>query len=212
MLSPDDQASKVRQILEDSSLMLQEHLGTLSVSLQYLEAVAGIRFALSILAEQLKSDSVSNALLRVAEKLCIDTRVNIISPTGKLDTTGPVFYLIKLLVRQFGFPCLRAVSRVHSWLVPEGLKRADNVSFLLALTDQCVVQLLHVQEEKLIDPFVLYEKEYEDMRVAVNTALLTKETTELTCVEVRYTVDSRYSCSLKYGHLDILAIWFGTDC
>ncbi len=26
------------------------------------------------------------------------------------------------------------------------------------------------------------------------------------------TVDCRYSSSLKYGHLDIPAIWFGTDC
>ena len=27
-----------------------------------------------------------------------------------------------------------------------------------------------------------------------------------------YTVDSRYSGFLKYGYLDILAIWFGMDC
>ncbi len=26
------------------------------------------------------------------------------------------------------------------------------------------------------------------------------------------TVDSRYSSSLKYGHLDIPAIWLGTEC
>ena len=124
ILSPDDKANKVIQLLESSHLALQEHLGTSTASLKYLEAVAGIRFALSILAEQLKSSTVSNPLLRVAEKLCIDTRVNIIDP----DTTGPVFYLIKLLVRQFGFPCLRAVSQLYSWLVPKGLKRADDVS------------------------------------------------------------------------------------
>ncbi len=28
---------------------------------------------------------------------------------------------------------------------------------------------------------------------------------------IQYTVDSRYSGSLKYGHLDI-AIWLGTEC
>ncbi len=27
-----------------------------------------------------------------------------------------------------------------------------------------------------------------------------------------HAVDSRYSGSLKYGHLDIPTIWFGTDC
>ncbi len=31
----------------------------------------------------------------------------------------------------------------------------------------------------------------------------------LTCI---HTVDSRYSGSLKYGHLDIPAIWLGTEC
>ena len=25
-------------------------------------------------------------------------------------------------------------------------------------------------------------------------------------------IDSRYSGSMKYGHLDILAIWLGTEC
>ncbi len=30
--------------------------------------------------------------------------------------------------------------------------------------------------------------------------------------KLKYTVDSRYSGSLKYGHLDIPAIWLGTEC
>ncbi len=185
ILSPDDKANKVMQLLESSHLALQEHLGTPTVRLKYLEAVAGIRFALSILAEQLKSNTVRYSLLKVAKKLCIDTRVNIIDPTGKLDTAGPVLYLIKLIVRQFGFPCLRAVSRVHSWLVPEGLKRADNVSFPLAIYIIMRSISIHVQEERPIDPFVLYGRDYQDVRIAVNTALRTKKTTDLTtCVEV----------------------------
>ncbi len=32
------------------------------------------------------------------------------------------------------------------------------------------------------------------------------------CTVCTYTVGSRYSGSLKYGHLDIPAIWFGTEC
>ena len=35
---------------------------------------------------------------------------------------------------------------------------------------------------------------------------------ELIYISIEYTVDSRYSGSLKYGHLDIPAIWFGTEC
>ncbi len=33
-----------------------------------------------------------------------------------------------------------------------------------------------------------------------------------TKLQIIYTVDSRYSGSLKYGHLDIPAIWLGTEC
>ncbi len=58
----------------------------------------------------------------------MDTRVNVIDPTGRVDTTGPVLYLMRLLVRQFGFTCLQRVSQAHPWVVPESLRRVDNVS------------------------------------------------------------------------------------
>lgn len=109
-------------------MVLQEYFHTPSVSLQYLESVAGVRLSLSVLAQELKSDRVNSSLLRVARDLCMDTRVNVIDPKGRVDTTGPVLYLMRLLVRQFGFPCLQTVSQAHPWVVPETLRRVDNVS------------------------------------------------------------------------------------
>ncbi len=42
-----------------------------------------------------------------------------------------------------------------------------------------------LQEEKSIDPFVLYEQGYKDMRHAINSVLCIKETAELlTCMQV----------------------------
>ncbi len=128
MLSADCRAIEVGRIFEEGYLVLQNHLCTPTVSLQYLEAVAGIRFALSVLAHELKSDRVNNTLLVVARDMCMDTRVNVIDPTGRVDTTGPVLYLMKLLVRKFGFPCLQTVSQAHPWVIPEGLRRVDDVS------------------------------------------------------------------------------------
>ncbi len=130
MVPIDNQAIDVGRILEYSYRQLQEHLRTPSViSLQYLEAVAGVRFALSVLAQLLEKNGIINmAILRVARDLCMDDRLNIIDPSGRVDTTGPVLYLVKLLVRQFGFPCLKRISQAHPWVVPEGLRRADNVS------------------------------------------------------------------------------------
>ncbi len=125
----DNQANFVGKILEDGYQQLQEHLQTLSSSMQYLEAVAGVRYALSILAKQLKKDDIKSAtMLRIAKDLCMDTRLNIIDPSGRVDTTGPVLYLVKLLVRQFGLDCLKNVSQAYPWVIPESLRRADNVS------------------------------------------------------------------------------------
>ena len=129
VLSVDRQAREVGQILEKAYLALQKHLRACTpiVSLQYLEAVAEIRLALSVLAEQLKSDRVNNTLLKVARDMCMDTRVNVIDPTGRVDATGPVLYLMKLIVRQFGFPCLQTVCQAQPWVIPEGLRKTDNV-------------------------------------------------------------------------------------
>ena len=54
-------------------------------------------------------------------------------------------------------------------------------------------------------------------KIAVNCdkacLLIVSHELELTCIIcVGVTVGSRYSGSLKYVHLDIPAIWFGTDC
>ena len=44
-----------------------------------------------------------------------------------------------------------------------------------------------MQEEKLIDPFILCGKVYKDVRSAVNTVIFTKKTDELTaCIQVTF--------------------------
>ncbi len=143
IIPTDSQVMVIGQILEDGYQQLQKHLHTSLISLQYLEAVAGVRFVLSFLAHcHLKKNNIINdAVLGVARDLCMDTRLNIIDPSGRVDTTGPVLYLIKLLVRQFGFPCLMTVSQTHPWVVPDGLKRADNVSRYIHKDEVCLLQI-----------------------------------------------------------------------
>ena len=81
-----------------------------------------------MVAENLKDNQLDGDLLRIAHALCTDRKVNTVDVTGKADTTGPVVYLLKLLVRQFGFPCLKLVSQTHPWVIPQELKRGDDVS------------------------------------------------------------------------------------
>jgi len=99
------------------------------ISLGYVEGVAKVRFALSVVAEQFhKRITMKPALLHAVRTVCTDSTVNHIDQTEQSDTTGPVLYLLKLIVRQFGFPCLKEVSVEHPWVMPDELKTADEVT------------------------------------------------------------------------------------
>ena len=53
---------------------------------------------------------------------CTEDRLNTIDAT---DTTGPIVYLLKLLVRQAGFSCLKKIVEKHKWVVPDVLRSAE---------------------------------------------------------------------------------------
>ena len=128
-LPVEHQARHTIQAAYDSYATLHDcSRSNASVSVGYLEAIAKARYALSVVAENLKDNQLDGDLLRIAHALCTDRQVNTIDVTGKADTTGPVVYLLKLLVRQFGFPCLQLVSQSHPWVIPQELKRGDDVS------------------------------------------------------------------------------------
>ena len=119
--------------LERAAKILQEGHLALShshkkISLGYIEGVAKVRFALSVVAELFQNHvAMKPAFLDAVRDVCTDTSINHVDNTGQGDKIGPVFYLLKLIVRQFGFPCLTEVSAVHSWIIPPELKGADEV-------------------------------------------------------------------------------------
>ena len=66
--------------------------------------------------------------MELAERVCTDRAINTtdFGASGE-DVVGPAVYLLKLLVRQYGFPCLKEVSQQHQWILPEGLRSDDQV-------------------------------------------------------------------------------------
>ena len=72
----------------------------------------------------------ANQLVHVAGELCTDSGVNHIDITGDSDTTGPIVYLLKLLMRQYGTDCLQRVSKDHQWVVPQILRQGQEVRTL----------------------------------------------------------------------------------
>ena len=117
-------AHEATAILLEGYYALQEHHhGT--PSLEYLEGVAKVRYSLLVVAEVLKNGENGlnfMELLKAARKMCLDREINCINLTSRTDTVGPVVYLLKLIVRQYGMPCLKAAAKIHEWIIPTELK------------------------------------------------------------------------------------------
>ena len=98
-----------------------------SPSFEYLEGIAKVRFALSVVAEVLNSEENIQfvKLLRAGGKVCSDHQINCIDTTGRKNTVGPVIYLLKLMVRRYGMPCLKAAAEIYEWLIPFELKSEE---------------------------------------------------------------------------------------
>lgn len=118
---------RAAEILQEGHLALSHSHN--KISLGYIEGVAKVRFSLSVVAKLFQKDvAMKPAFLDAVRGLCTDTTINHVNDTEQGDKIGPVFYLLKLIVRQFGFSCLTEVSAVHSWIIPPELKGADEVT------------------------------------------------------------------------------------
>ena len=125
--TPGEQVNRTVEALRQGCKALKDHCQSDGqVSLNYLEAVAKVRFSLSVVAEELKANRLRGDLLAAARETCEDIDLN---NTDEGEATGPVVYLLKLLVRWYGFPCLRTIaSDEYPWVIPKGLMQGENVS------------------------------------------------------------------------------------
>jgi hypothetical protein len=96
--------------------------------LEYLDGVSKVRFALTVAAELLSnhmevSDDLDvQGLLEVVETVCKDSEINTIDIADYKNLEGPVAYLVKVLARQYGIPCLKLVAEAYPWVVPPDLR------------------------------------------------------------------------------------------
>ena len=166
-------------------------------SLPYLEAVAMLRYSLSVVAELLYTQLTAgrqqqythDALLLMEEaKQCCSI------PQLNEDEAGPAVYLVKLLIRQYGQSFLSRVCD-HTqllWVVPEHLRQTDEVlhthtpvrthahshKHLLLL---CTVLFTHphTQDSQRMDRFVIYDPCYSQLRTALMDAAYGQQIDEL---------------------------------
>ena len=130
-------------ILKQSCPTLREFRSKQVITIGYLEAVAGAKFAMMEIASliysqcnetgearldySVKHSGIMMALIEIARTVCTDTLINP-SITGHSDVTGPAVYLLKLLVRQFSYSCLEQASEKYPWIIPEGLRFSNLVN------------------------------------------------------------------------------------
>lgn len=126
-------------ILDNSHHVLRRYQADPVINIGYLEGVAGMRFAMmevAILLHMLFDNKeeqdlqqlvkIGIHLLQIAEEVCGDFNINTTNFTVG-DAVGPAVYLLRLLVKQYGFDCLKNVSAECQWVVPEGLRAIDQV-------------------------------------------------------------------------------------
>ena len=119
-----------------------------------------MRFAIMEVSVLLRSDLITGTamksrlqqrlhseIMQLVEVVCTDPVINTtdFAASGQ-DVVGPAVYLLKLLVRQYGFPILRQVSEQHPWIVPEGLHNTDQVvadtTYMYQLCSHCICCLM----------------------------------------------------------------------
>lgn len=108
-----------------------------------LEGVAKVRYALLVVANLLQQQvnevggtslashpqiihrATATRLLEEARKVCTMESINTIDVTGERNTTGPVVYLLKMIVHQWGFECLKRVVEESQWVLPVELRQDE---------------------------------------------------------------------------------------
>ena len=113
------------------------------ITLDLLEGVAKVRYALLVVAGLLQQQvnevggafpashthiihgATADRLLQKARQACTMEGVNTIDSTGERNTTGPIVYLLKMIVRQWGFGCLKKIVERHQWVVPVELRQDE---------------------------------------------------------------------------------------
>ena len=109
-------------------------------SLGFLTGVAGIRFAISEIASihhhlfSVRDAGVSQDIQRLVSRLMQQAQGVCISTTNLNDLVGAVAFLLKMIVRQFGFPCLKYVSEQYEWIIPVSLRTKDEVCACVKVT------------------------------------------------------------------------------
>ena len=155
-----------------------------SASLPFLEAVAKLRYALAVMAELLYFQKAAVMTAEQGEEhhyfahdalqLMDGTKTCCSNPHLNQIEAGPAVFLVKLLVRQYGFSFLATLTTDPSltWVVPTEFRQSKVLSAILL---SCIFSsswpFSLLQEEKHVDMFVIYNPVYSRLRSSLTNAV-----------------------------------------
>ena len=92
-----------------------------------IDGVARVRFGLGEVAELMQKEAMESSeasvssenIMKATKSLCTESAINKYDASG---ITGPCVYLMKLIVRQYGHPCLTKVAAKYPWVIPSTLQ------------------------------------------------------------------------------------------
>lgn len=157
-MSFEDQVLTCAGLLRDGQRVLEQTEP--NASIDFLEGIAKVKCALRVVAKilhrqpsmpitmaKVTTQPSSYVIEREAQQLLmsftsIDSDCNsILDPSTQLLlaaqsachvslTVGPSNYLLKLIVRQFGFFFLRKLVKVHPWVIPKDIMWKEKVCYV----------------------------------------------------------------------------------
>ena len=120
---------KLKNIIARSCNTLKDFYPSTVITMSYLEAVAQSRFVLAKIAEFFKSGTITEktSLLQQLQEVCTNDKINTVTikDSNNLCAIGPAIFLLKVLLRQYGFPTLNRIFKQHQWIIPKALCQID---------------------------------------------------------------------------------------
>ena len=127
-LTGNERITKAYQLLlEDKTVALLDQSIGRRITLQYLEGIAQVRFALTVVSELVYNQHEGKHPNTESAKLIERTEIFCRSEVLNQEDSGPSIFLVKQLARQYGMSLVNSISSDYElgWIVPDFLKRKE---------------------------------------------------------------------------------------
>jgi len=130
----NEEILSITKKIQNSYSVLCKYERSKVINIEVIEAIASVRFCLQVAADFLNSCGNAKILSETEYQfidqiklLCTNEAINKNFDSDSI-VTGPGIYLVRLLVRIYGYSDLLTVSKKFNWIIPETFSSTSEVS------------------------------------------------------------------------------------